>query len=61
MGLMQGLVLDGQAAPIVGKAREKGLLVLSAGPDVVRLLPPLVVSEEELDQGLEILSEAFHA
>ncbi len=59
MGLMQGIVLDGQAAPVVGRAREKGLLVLSAGPDVVRLLPPLNVSEDELDQGLEILTEAF--
>ena len=59
MGLLQGIVLDGQAAPVLAKAREKGLLVLSAGPDVVRLLPPLIVSEDELDHGLEILGEAL--
>lgn len=59
MGLLQGVVVEGKAAPIVARARELGLLVVSAGPDVVRLIPPLTVSFDELDMGLEILEQAL--
>jgi acetylornithine/succinyldiaminopimelate/putrescine aminotransferase len=59
MGLLQGVVVEGQAAPVVTRARELGLLVVSAGPDVVRLIPPLTVSFDELDLGLEILERAL--
>ncbi len=59
IGLMQGLLLGGPAAPVVARARELGLLVVSAGPDVVRLVPPLVVTEEEIDEGLATLSDAI--
>jgi acetylornithine/succinyldiaminopimelate/putrescine aminotransferase len=59
MGLMQGLVLDGPAAPVVKKARELGLLVVSAGAEVVRLVPPLVITSAEVDEGLEILHRAM--
>jgi acetylornithine/N-succinyldiaminopimelate aminotransferase len=59
VGLMQGLVLHGPAAPVVARARELGLLVVSAGPDVIRFVPPLVVTEEEVDEGLALLSEAL--
>lgn len=59
LGLMLGLVLKGAAAPVVAGARDRGLLVVSAGPDVVRLVPPLVASESELDEGLAILDEAL--
>ncbi len=59
VGLMRGVVLDRAAAPVVAHARESGLLLVSAGPDVVRLVPPLVVGEEEIDEGLEILSSAI--
>lgn len=59
MGLIQGIVLDRPAAPVVAAARALGLLLVAAGPDVVRLLPPLVVTEEELDEGLAILAEAL--
>jgi len=61
MGLMQGLLLDGPAAPVVAAARERGLLVVSAGPEVVRIVPPLVIGEADIDQGLLILSEAIEA
>lgn len=59
VGLLQGLVLDGPAAPVVAKARDLGLLVVSAGADVVRLVPPLVVSEAEVDEGLALLEQAL--
>ncbi|NNF37229.1 MAG: acetylornithine transaminase [Gemmatimonadetes bacterium] len=54
-GLMWGIELDRPAAPVVAAARERGLLVCSAGASVVRLLPALNIPMEELDQGLAIL------
>jgi predicted acetylornithine/succinylornithine family transaminase len=54
-GLMLGLELEGPAGPVVAGALEKGLLVLTAGERVVRLLPPLVIEEAELAVALDIL------
>src|SRR5207253_1106379 len=51
-GLMWGLELAEPAAPIVAAARERGLLVVTAGPQVIRLLPPLVITVPELERGL---------
>ena len=59
MGLMWGLQMAGGAGDIVVRARSNGLLILTAGPDVVRLLPPLTVSEEDLGHGLDLLEEAL--
>jgi acetylornithine/N-succinyldiaminopimelate aminotransferase len=59
MGLMWGVQVTGSAADIMVRAREKGVLVLTAGPDVVRLLPPLTISDEDLDHGLKILQEVL--
>ena len=55
-GLLQGLVVEGEAAPIVAKARERGLLLSVAGGNVVRFAPALTVSRAELDEALEILA-----
>jgi acetylornithine/succinyldiaminopimelate/putrescine aminotransferase len=54
-GLMWGLELAEPAAPFVTAARERGLLVATAGPNVVRLLPPLIVTQEQLARGVAIL------
>jgi predicted acetylornithine/succinylornithine family transaminase len=54
-GLLQGLVLDGEAAPVIARARDQGLLLSVAGGNVVRFAPPLVVSKAEIDQAIEIL------
>ena len=54
-GLMIGLEIEGEASLIQKRCLEKGLLVLTAGPNVVRLLPPLVIEENTLKEGLEIL------
>lgn len=54
-GLMIGIEINGEASKVQKEALEKGLLVLTAGPKVVRLLPPLVISKEDLKIGLEIL------
>jgi predicted acetylornithine/succinylornithine family transaminase len=59
MGLMRGILLDRPAAPVVTRCRELGLLVVSAGPQVVRLVPPLIVTPGELDEGLAILGTAL--
>ncbi|HET9243073.1 MAG TPA: aminotransferase class III-fold pyridoxal phosphate-dependent enzyme, partial [Gaiella sp.] len=58
-GLLVAAVLDREAAPIVDACRELGLIVLTAGPDVLRLLPPLVVTESEVDEALGVLAEAL--
>jgi acetylornithine/N-succinyldiaminopimelate aminotransferase len=60
-GLMWGLELaDGEvAAPVVAAARERHLLVLTAGPTVIRIVPPLTVTRDELARGLAILEEVL--
>lgn len=55
LGLMWGIELEGPAAPAVTAAREAGLLVTSAGENVIRLLPPLTVSFDELEEGVDII------
>lgn len=57
-GMLWGIEVDG-AAGIVSRALESGLLLCSAGPDVVRLLPPLVIGDDELRRGVAILEEAI--
>lgn len=59
VGLMWGLELNVPAAPYVSAALEQGLLVAMAGERVIRLLPPLVITDDELDEGLAILSEVL--
>ena len=54
-GLLLAAALDRGAGPIVDACREHGLLVLTAGPDVLRFLPPLVVGEADVDEALGIL------
>jgi acetylornithine/N-succinyldiaminopimelate aminotransferase len=56
-GLMWGLELTEPAAPFVAAARERGLLLVTAGPQVIRLIPPLVIADEELERGVAILEE----
>jgi len=58
-GLLWGLELAEPAAPVVAAARERGLLVLTAGPEVIRLIPPLVITVEELERGVGILEEVL--
>jgi len=58
-GLLLAGLLDRDAASVVDECRARGLLVLTAGPDVLRLLPPLVVTEAEVDQALGVLHEVL--
>jgi 4-aminobutyrate aminotransferase-like enzyme len=43
----------------VAAARERQLLILSAGPNVLRLVPPLVIEDADLDRGLAVLAEVL--
>ena len=59
LGLMWGLELAQDGAPLVTACRERGVLVNCTQGNVVRLLPPLIVSTEELNRGLQVLEEAL--
>jgi len=58
-GLLLGARLDRDAAIVVDACRAQGLLVLTAGPDVLRFAPPLVVGAGEVDEALGIVSGAL--
>lgn len=59
-GLMQGLVLEGKpVGEVVTKAIENGLLVISAGTNVLRMVPPLVITEADVDEMIEKLEKAL--
>ena len=57
---MQGIVVTGRpVGEIVSKAIENGLMVISAGSDVLRLVPPLVITERDVDEMIEKLEKSF--
>lgn len=58
-GLMQGLELDRPVGEYIVKAQEKGLIIITAGANLIRLVPPLVIEKEHINQMVEILKECF--
>jgi acetylornithine/N-succinyldiaminopimelate aminotransferase len=58
-GLMRGLLIDGDAAQVRMRGHNEGLLVATAGPDVVRLLPPLIVEPQHVDEALAKLGRVL--
>ncbi len=58
-GLMLGVQLDMPAGPVVQAGYKHGVLLLNAGADVLRLVPPLVISKEEVDIAVERLTAAL--
>ena len=59
LGLMWGMDVVELAAGVVSRAMDAGLLILSAGEYTLRLLPPLVITRDELKEGLECLEEVL--
>ena len=60
MGLMLGIVVDkDERAAMVSQLMEKGVLVLTAGTEAIRLLPPLVITKEEMDEAIAAMREVF--
>lgn len=59
-GLMQGLVLEGKpVGEVISRAIENGLLVISAGSNVLRMVPPLVIGKADVDEMIEKLEKSF--
>jgi acetylornithine aminotransferase/acetylornithine/N-succinyldiaminopimelate aminotransferase len=58
-GMMLGLVIDGDPKEVVEALRAQGVLALTAGGNVVRFLPPLVLKEEDLEEAVDMISDAF--
>ncbi len=58
-GLLVGLAVEGDASPYVQRARERGVLLSVAGGTVVRFVPPFVVTDEEIDEGVAALDAAL--
>ena len=58
-GLMQGLAFDRPVAGYITKALENGLVLINAGANIIRFVPPLVIGEEDIDKMIEILDGAL--
>ena len=54
-GLMQGLVFDRPVAMVINKALENGLILINAGTSIIRFVPPLVITKENVDEMIGIL------
>ena len=62
MGLMLGVGVQGMThKELKDRLMEKGLLCLTAGADTLRLLPPLVITREEIDKGLAVMAKVMKA
>ena len=59
MGFMQGLILSVPVSEVVKKCLQNGLIVLSAGSDVLRMLPPLVASTDDIDEAMKVLDDVL--
>ncbi|KAF3933390.1 hypothetical protein ABW19_dt0206415 [Dactylella cylindrospora] len=58
-GLIIGVQLTKDPGPLVTECRDKGLLILTAGTNTLRIVPPLVITDEQINQGLAILDEVL--
>lgn len=60
-GLMQGLVFDRPVAPVINEALSRGLILINAGPEILRLVPPLIITKENVDEMIAILKDSITA
>ena len=58
-GLLRGLAMAKAPGPVIDACRERGVLVISAGGNVLRLAPPLTITADEIDHGLRVLREVI--
>lgn len=58
-GLMQGLVFNRPVGDIIKRAMERGLVLINAGTSIIRFVPPLVITEEHVDDMIEILRDSI--
>ncbi|MEG1848732.1 MAG: aspartate aminotransferase family protein [Lachnospiraceae bacterium] len=59
VGLMQGLVCKQPVGAVITKALEKGLILINAGPNILRFVPPLIIKREHVDEMITILKECL--
>lgn len=59
-GLLWGIEFDRPVKQLLEACLAEGLIILNAGDQVVRLCPPLIITEDEIDEGLKILSQCVH-
>ena len=59
MGMMVGIETTKDLSQVLDEAKKKGLILLTAGSDVIRLLPPLTISRSEIDSALEVLEDVL--
>lgn len=58
-GLIQGLVFDCPVGEVIARARENGLMLINAGAQVIRILPPLVITRENVDEMFAVLDKSI--
>jgi len=58
-GLLVGIDLDRPAGPVVDACRDRGLLVLTAGDAILRMTPPLVIDEADVDEAVEVVEQVL--
>ncbi len=61
MGLMQGLVFDRPVGEVINKALDKGLILINAGAQIIRFVPPLVITKENVDDMISILDSCLES
>ncbi|MCR4756294.1 MAG: aspartate aminotransferase family protein [Butyrivibrio sp.] len=59
VGLMQGLVFNRPVADVINKALENGLILINAGAEIIRFVPPLVITKKNVDDMIEILDSCL--
>jgi len=60
VGLMQGLKFNGPVQEVIRKAQEKGLILINAGTDVIRFVPPLIITRQHVDEMITVLEQCLH-
>jgi len=58
---MQGLVFSFPVNDIIAKAQEQGLIIITAGKNIIRIVPPLIITEEHVDEMICKLKAAIEA
>lgn len=59
IGLMQGMEVSIDTKEIIGNSLENGLLLVGAGENVIRFVPPLIITKEEIDEAIKILTKSL--
>lgn len=61
LGLMQGLAFNRPVGDIITKALDKGLILINAGADIIRFVPPLIITKEHVDEMMAILTDCLES